>query len=198
MHVFFCLTNFSHTTHDQIICRASHHACTSSWPLEKRTGCWASPNSKRPKNTLTPSQENSGSILGFSNENSRWLSTPSPKAQHWNHSGSDTFITAHKADGWSQKGLWNLEDVWAGPGQAFHTELSYREKPHLTLHKPSQPGERHWEIKRQWSHPFWHAQSNTISAGKGKAGREWIKGQLEFRIKVEVELECADKVGEIR
>lgn len=101
---------------------------TCAPPIKERIGCWVSPNSNRPKNTLAPSQEISGSILGFSNENSRWLSTPSPKAQHWNHSGSDTFITAHKADGWSQKGLWNLEDVWAGLGQTFHTELSYREE----------------------------------------------------------------------
>lgn len=89
-------------------------------PLQKKmTKCSQSTYvSSRLKNTTSPSQERARGILGFSNENSRWHSTPCPKAQHWNHSGSDTFITAHKADGRSLKGLWSLEDVWAGLGRA--------------------------------------------------------------------------------
>ncbi len=158
----------------------SHHLCTSSWPLETRTG-WAFPNSGRPNNTPGPSQERAGGILGFSNENLRWHSTLSPKAQHWNHSGSDTFITAHKADGWSLKGLWSLQTSGQAQGEPSVQGCLVERKPHSTLHKPPEPWEKHTEIKTQWTASFCKFD---LTLEKVMHSKSEQKGQLEHRIQV--------------
>lgn len=180
-----------------MFCHTSHHLCT--WPFEKGTRC------REPLPTATDLKIHShhpGRILAVS-----WASVmrigdgSRPHLPRLNT--GITVVLIHSSRLTKQTaGVRRGFETWKMSGQAqgkpsIQSCLIER-KPHLTLHKPSRPGERHWEIKRQWSHPFWHAQSDAFSAGKGKARRERIKGRLEFGIRVEVRLECADKVGSIR